>query len=75
MRPVHYTYIVAVFVLTLALTSFGLAVKACKAPQLDMISFGPTMRGVHSPDERLDIASTERWWRHLVALLENTPQK
>ena len=46
-----------------------------KAPQLDMISFGPTMRGVHSPDERLDIASTERWWRHLVALLENAPQK
>lgn len=46
-----------------------------KAPGLDMISFGPTMRGVHSPDERLDIASTGRWWRHLVALLENAPQK
>lgn len=46
-----------------------------KAPYLDMISFGPTMRGVHSPDERLDIASTERWWRHLVALLENIPHK
>jgi dipeptidase D len=46
-----------------------------KAPHLDMISFGPTMRGVHSPDERLDIASTERWWCHLVALLENAPEK
>ena len=46
-----------------------------KAPAQDMISFGPTMRGVHSPDERLDIASTERWWRHLVALLENVPAK
>jgi dipeptidase D len=46
-----------------------------KAPGLDMISFGPTMRGVHSPDERLHIASTERWWRHLVALLENAPRK
>ncbi len=46
-----------------------------KAPHLDMISFGPTMRGVHSPDERLDIASTERWWRHLVLLLENAPEK
>lgn len=44
-----------------------------KAPHLDMISFGPTMRGVHSPDERLDIASTERWWRHLLALLEQAP--
>lgn len=46
-----------------------------KAPHLDMISFGPTMRGVHSPDERLNIPSTERWWRHLVAVLENAPIK
>ena len=46
-----------------------------KAPHLDMISFGPTMRGVHSPDERLDIASTERWWQHLKALLEQAPLK
>ena len=46
-----------------------------KAPHLDMISFGPTMRGVHSPDERLNIPSTERWWRHLVAVLENAPVK
>lgn len=46
-----------------------------KAPHLDMISFGPTMRGVHSPDERLDIASTGRWWQHLQLLLENAPLK
>jgi dipeptidase D len=46
-----------------------------KASGLDMISFGPTMRGVHSPDERLNIPSTERWWRHLVAVLENIPLK
>lgn len=46
-----------------------------KAPHLDMISFGPTMRGVHSPDERLDIASTGRWWHHLQLLLENAPAK
>ena len=46
-----------------------------KAPHLDMISFGPTMRGVHSPDERLHIASTGRWWRHLLLLLENAPAK
>ena len=46
-----------------------------KALHLDMISFGPTMRGVHSPDERLHIASTGRWWRHLQALLEQAPAK
>jgi dipeptidase D len=46
-----------------------------KYPHLDMISFGPTMRGVHSPDERLLIPTVELWWRHLVAVLENAPMK
>lgn len=46
-----------------------------KAPWLDMISFGPTMRGVHSPDEKLNIPSTERFYRHLLAVLENVPVK
>ena len=40
-----------------------------------MISFGPTMRGVHSPDERLLIPTVELWWKHLVAVLENAPKK
>jgi len=42
-----------------------------KYPQLDMVSFGPTIRGAHSPDERLDIHSTEKFWKHLVDVLEN----
>ncbi|NQU51218.1 MAG: aminoacyl-histidine dipeptidase [Bacteroidetes bacterium] len=42
-----------------------------KYPNLDMVSFGPTIRGAHSPDERLDIAATEKFWIHLVAVLEN----
>lgn len=46
-----------------------------KAPRLDMISFGPTMRGVHSPDEKLNIPSVGRFWSHLLALLENAPVK
>lgn len=46
-----------------------------KYPHLDMISFGPTMRGVHSPDERLLIPTVELWWKHLVAVLENIPVK
>ncbi|MFI3260064.1 MAG: aminoacyl-histidine dipeptidase [Rikenellaceae bacterium] len=40
-------------------------------PNLDMISFGPTMRGVHSPDERLDIASTERFYLLLSEILKS----
>lgn len=41
-----------------------------KYPDMDMISFGPTLRGVHSPDEKVNIATVERWWRHLVDILE-----
>ena len=46
-----------------------------KYPGLDMISFGPTLRGVHSPDERLLIPTAELFWKHLVAILENAPEK
>lgn len=42
-----------------------------KYPGMDMISFGPTLRGVHSPDEKVDIETVEKWWKHLVDILEN----
>ena len=42
-----------------------------KYPTMDMISFGPTLRGVHSPDEKIEIETVEKWWRHLVAIIEN----
>jgi dipeptidase D len=41
-----------------------------KYPGLDMVSFGPTIKGAHSPDERLDIHTTEKFWKHLVDVLE-----
>lgn len=47
----------------------GLFLK--KYPNLDMVSFGPTIKGAHSPDERLDIHTTEKFWKHLVDVLEN----
>ena len=40
-----------------------------KYPQLDMISIGPTMKDVHSPDERLEINAVERFWNWLVEIL------
>lgn len=46
-----------------------------KYPNLDMVSFGPTMRGVHSPDERLHIPSVAKFWDHLVLILKNIPAK
>lgn len=36
---------------------------------LDMVSFGPTLRGVHSPDERLEIATVDKFWKLLVRVL------
>lgn len=42
-----------------------------KYPDLDMISIGPTMRAVHSPDERLNIPSVERFWYFLLDILKN----
>ncbi len=42
-----------------------------KYPNLEMISIGPTLRGVHSPDERLEIATVNKFWQHLVAILQN----
>ncbi len=44
-------------------------------PEMDMISCGPTIRYPHSPDEEVNIASVERFWRFLVDALENAPEK
>ncbi len=40
-----------------------------KYPNLDMVSFGPTLRGVHSPDEKINIATVEKFWKLLVEIL------
>lgn len=42
-----------------------------KYPGLDMVSFGPTLRGVHSPDEKLLIPTVQMVWDHLLAILKN----
>ena len=46
-----------------------------KYPTLDMISFGPTLRDVHSPNERIEIKTVGMWWSHLLELLKNIPVK
>ena len=42
-----------------------------KFPDMDMIAFGPTLRGVHAPGERLDLASLDRFWAVLLDVLKN----
>lgn len=46
-----------------------------KHPGLDMVSFGPTLRGVHSPDERLLIPTVGMVWEHMKLILKNIPMK
>jgi dipeptidase D len=42
-------------------------------PDMDMISFGPTIKGAHSPDERANIASAQKYWKFVLEILENIP--
>lgn len=42
-------------------------------PDMDMISFGPTIHGAHSPDERASISSSQKFWKFLLEILENIP--
>jgi len=44
-------------------------------PSWDMISFGPTIQSPHSPDERVNIASVQKFWDYLLATLKNVPAK
>jgi len=45
-----------------------------KYPYLDMISFGPTIEHPHSPSERINIPSTEKFWKLLLEVLRNIPE-
>jgi len=44
-------------------------------PEMEMVSFGPTIRGAHSPDERANIPSAQKFWSFLKDILANIPQK
>jgi dipeptidase D len=44
-------------------------------PEMDMISFGPTIQGAHSPDEKANIKSSQKFWKFLLTILENIPFK
>ena len=44
-------------------------------PNMDMISFGPTIHGAHSPDERASIKSSQKFWKFVLEILENIPEK
>lgn len=42
-------------------------------PDMEMISFGPNIRGAHSPDEKCQISSVQKYWGYLLKTLENIP--
>ncbi len=44
-------------------------------PDMDMISFGPTIKGAHSPDERASISSAQKYWKFVLEILKQIPKK
>lgn len=50
-------------------------ILGAKYPNWDMISFGPTIRNPHSPDEKVNIKTVELFWEFLVETLKNAPKK
>lgn len=44
-------------------------------PEMEMISFGPTIKGAHSPEERVSITSTQKFWSFLLEVLKNIPNR
>ena len=44
-------------------------------PEMDMISFGPTIHGAHSPDERASVSSSQKFWKFVLEILANIPVK
>jgi len=43
-------------------------------PDMDMISFGPNIRGAHSPDEKVQVSSVQKFWKYLMEVLKNIPE-
>ncbi len=43
-------------------------------PEMDMISFGPTIKGAHSPDERASVSSVRKFWKFLLEILKDIPK-
>jgi dipeptidase D len=46
-----------------------------KYPEMDMVSYGPTIKGAHSPDERLDIETVVKFWKLTLEVLKNIPDE
>ncbi len=46
-----------------------------KYPGIDMVSFGPTIRGAHSPDERIETGTVQKFWDHLLDILRTIPAR
>ena len=44
-------------------------------PEMEMVSFGPTIKGAHSPAEKVNIASVQKFWKFLLAILQHIPNK
>ena len=44
-------------------------------PDMEMISFGPNIKGAHSPDERAQISSAQKYWKFVLEILKEIPKQ
>ena len=46
-----------------------------KYPGMDMVSYGPTIKGAHSPDERINIETVRKFWEMTLEILKRIPEE
>lgn len=75
MRGIHEDYFGEKPVVNAVHAGLECGIISQTQPHLDMISFGPTIKNAHSPDEMANIPTTERFWGYLLKVLKEIPSK
>ena len=75
MRGIHFDYFKEKPIVNAVHAGLECGIISKSQPKLDMISFGPTIKNPHSPDEKCDIGTVDRFWGYLKKILVEIPNK
>lgn len=75
MRGIHEDYFKEKPIVNAVHAGLECGIISRTQPKLDMISFGPTIKNPHSPDEKCNIGTVERFWGYLKKILKEIPSK
>ena len=75
MRGIHFDYFKEKPIVNAVHAGLECGIISRTQPKLDMISFGPTIKNPHSPDEKVDIGTVDRFWGYLKKILVEIPNK